>query len=847
MNIIKRNGEKEGYNAEKIQRAIEAAFNSVENAGHIHTDLPKIVTGLTHEIEADILELDRKGTEVQVETIQNLVEKTLIAHNYYEEVKNFILYRVEQAKKRNARYSIASFFPTIELMPVLTRIQKDFKEEEYGLIFLFHKFESFRKDDMNESECLAALIKAAVELTAQEAPRWEYIAARLLMVQFSERLKHEMESRSIYSFYDKLSYLEEEGLYGAYIRSHYTKEEIETAYGYIDNERNTLFTYSSLDLLLRRYVIETRAHVPLETPQEMFLGIALHLAMREKTDRMGWVQRFYDMMSLLQVTMATPTLSNARKPYHQLSSCFIDTVPDSLNGIYRSIDNFAKVSKFGGGMGMYFGKVRAVGSSIRGFQGAAGGVIRWIKLANDTAVAVDQLGVRQGSVAVYLDVWHKDIPEFLQLRTNNGDDRMKAHDVFPAICYPDLFWRTVEEDINAPWYLLCPHEVLKVKGYALEDFYGEEWEKRYADCIKDNRISKREISVKDLIRLILKSAVETGTPFVFNRDHVNRANPNGHNGIIYSSNLCTEIAQNMSGIKTVSTEIQNEDGDTIVVTTTKPGDFVVCNLASLVLGNLHTDDDAEMETVITSVVRALDNVIDLNFYPIPYAEITNQRYRAIGLGVSGYHHLLAKKKIAWESDEHLAFSDSLFEKINYFAVQASVSVAKEKGSYAYFENSDWQTGAYFEKRQYTSEKWAALQQETAKYGIRNGYLLAVAPTSSTSIVAGTTAGVDPIMKKYFLEEKKGSLVPRVAPDLTLETHWLYKNAHTIDQLWSIKAAGIRQRHIDQAQSVNLYITNEYSFRQVLDLYVQAWKVGVKSIYYMRSLALEIEACESCSS
>ena len=218
-----------------------------------------------------------------------------------------------------------------------------------------------------------------------------------------------------------------------------------------------MFTFSGLDLLLKRYVIRTHDHIPLESPQEMFLGIALHLAMNEKNDRMLWVKKFYDMLSRLEVTMATPTLSNARKPYHQLSSCFIDTVPDSLEGIYRSIDNFAQVSKFGGGMGMYFGKVRASGSNIRGFEGAAGGVIRWIRLVNDTAVAVDQLGMRQGAVAVYLDVWHRDLPEFLQLRTNNGDDRMKAHDVFPAVCYPDLFWKMAKEDMDQNWYLSLIH------------------------------------------------------------------------------------------------------------------------------------------------------------------------------------------------------------------------------------------------------------------------------------------------------------------------------------------------------------------------------------------------------
>ena len=512
-------------------------------------------------------------------------------------------------------------------------------------------------------------------------------------------------------------------------------------------------------------------------------------------------------------------------------------------------------------MGMYFGKVRATGGTIRGFEGAAGGVIRWIKLVNDTAVAVDQLGMRQGAVAVYLDAWHKDLPEFLQLRTNNGDDRMKAHDVFPAVCYPDLFWKMVDQDMEQSWYLLDPHEVLEVKGYSLEDSWGEEWEEKYHDCVRDNRILKREIKIKDLVRLILKSVVETGTPFTFYRDTVNRLNPNKHQGIIYCSNLCTEIAQNMSPgkieSKTISArnletgiieerEVQVGD-ETVVVTVNKPGDFVVCNLASLNLGRIEVESDEEVQEVVTSAMRALDNVIDLNFYPVPYAEITNRKYRSVGLGVSGYHHMLATRKIGWETEEHLTFVDEVFERISYAAIKASSDNAKEKGSYSLFEGSEWQTGEFFVQRGYISDKWKELADKVAKDGMRNAYLIAVAPTSSTSILVGTSAGLDPIMHRFFLEEKKGAMLPRVAPDLNMQTYWYYKSAHTIDQTWTVKAAGIRQRHIDQAQSVNLYITNDFTLRQVLDLYLQAWKVGMKTIYYVRSKALEVEECESCAS
>ena len=735
----------------------------------------------------------------------------------------------------------------LPLGTVLEEIEKAFPEKEYSMDILAEKFQGFDKPGMQPGERLSALIKAAVELTTQDAPKWEYIAGRLLCFKLNKDIAAETNSLGVNSFYDKLRYLTDEGLYGDYILAAYSKEEINEAQTFMKPERDTLLNYSGLDLLSKRYLLRTHDQHPIEMVQEMFLGIALHLALPEKRDRMGWVRRFYDMLSRLEVTMATPTMANARKPYHQLSSCFIDTVPDSLEGIYRSIDNFAQVSKFGGGMGLYFGKVRATGSSIRGFKGVAGGVIRWLKLVNDTAVAVDQLGVRQGAVAVYLDAWHKDLPEFLQIRTNNGDDRMKAHDIFPAVCYPDLFWRMAKEDLNQPWHLFCPHEIMTVKGYCLEDYYGEEWEKRYLDCVADARLSRRIISIKDIVRLVLKSAVETGTPFTFNRDTVNAANPNAHKGMIYCSNLCTEIAQNMSPIESAGTEIKTEDGDVVVVKTVLPGDFVVCNLASLSLGHLPLEDEQKMNEIVATVVRALDNVIDLNFYPVPYAQITNHRYRSIGLGVSGYHHALAKRRISWESEDHLKFMDEVFERINFAAIKASCELAGEKGRYDYFEGSDWQTGEYFRKRGYDSQKWQSLAADVARKGMRNAYLLAIAPTSSTGIIAGTTAGVDPVMKRFFLEEKKGAMLPRVAPELSDKTYWLYKGAYLMDQSWSMRAAGVRQRHIDQAQSVNLYITNDFTMRQVLNLYLLAWECGVKTIYYVRSKSLEVEECESCAS
>lgn len=839
MNITKRNGEVEVYNNEKISIAIKKSFIST---GKDISDSE--IAGMVSEVEQFIKENPELRT---VEDIQNRVEKCLMAHGHYDEAKNYILFRYQRNEQRQAINYIVWTADDRELADVLHSVAREYRERSYSMVTLQEKFSSFTKPGMSQKDSIDALIKAAVELTTPEAPAWEMISARILSYRSEKKITRLEEELGLKTFYRKVKYMTEEGLYGDYILQNYSEEEINEAATFIDPERNKLLNYSGLDLLLKRYVIKNYTGKVIERVQEMFLGIALHLAMPEKEDRLMWVRRIYDLLSKLEVTMATPTLSNSRKPSHQLSSCFIDTVPDSLDGIYRSLDNFSQVSKFGGGMGMYFGKVRATGGNIRGFKGVAGGVIRWMRLVNDTAVAVDQLGMRQGAVAVYLDVWHKDLPEFLQLRTNNGDDRMKAHDIFPAICYPDLFWKMAEEDMNQNWSLFCPNEIMRIKGYCLEDCYGEEWERKYLDCVNDQRLSRRVISIKDIVRLVLRSAVETGTPFTFNRDTVNRANPNAHKGMIYCSNLCTEIAQNMAPIETVSKEIETKDGDTVVVTTTRPGEFVVCNLASLSLGRLPLENEEKMKEKVATVVRALDNVINLNFYPVPYAQLTNQRYRSIGLGISGYHHALAKRRIKWESEEHLEFMDKVFETINRAAILASSNLAKEKGSYQFFEGSDWQTGIYFDKRGYDSAEWQDVRKTVALQGMRNAYLLAVAPTSSTSIIAGTTAGLDPIMKRFFLEEKKGSMLPRVAPELSDETYWMYKSAYLINQKWSVRASGVRQRHIDQAQSMNLYITNDFTMRQILDLYLLAWKEGVKTIYYVRSKSLEVEECESCSS
>ena len=355
--------------------------------------------------------------------------------------------------------------------------------------------------------------------------------------------------------------------YGAYLLEAYTKEEIRELGAYIKPEKDLLFNYEGLKLLNDRYLVHGFNNEVFELPQERFMTIAMHLAIPEGEQRMEYVKKFYDLLSGLKMTVATPTLANGGTPFYQLSSCFISTVEDSLWSIYDVNQKFANVSKHGGALGIYLGKVRALNSSIRGFKNASGGVIPWIRLYNDTAVAVDQLGRRKGGATVTLDIWHKDIYDFLELRTNNGDDRRKAHDIFPAVSIPNLFMERLIQ--REQWSLFDPHEVHMVMGYNLEDYYDEvengEFTRRYLECEQREELSRTTVPALDIMKKIMKSAVETGTPFIFFRDTVNRANPNKHVGMIYASNLCHEIAQNMSATTRIEERISSEDNDMKVI------------------------------------------------------------------------------------------------------------------------------------------------------------------------------------------------------------------------------------------------------------------------------------------
>ena len=716
------------------------------------------------------------------------------------------------------------------------------------------------RDGMSTKEIQKILIQTAIEKMIQTTKdsqgnvvkttniNWQYAAARLLM---SDLYKEAAINRGYHhfgygDFLVLVQLLVRENYYGEFLLKEYSEDQIKELGAYIKPERDRLFNYEGLKLLADRYLICGFHKEVLELPQERFMAIAMHLAIPEGAKKLEYAKKFYDILSELKMTTATPTLASAGTPFHQLSSCFISVVGDNLWSIYDVNQKFSAVSKHGGALGIYIGKVRALNSEIRGYKNASGGVIPWIRLYNDTAVAVDQLGRRKGGASITLDIWHQDLYEFLDLRTNNGDDRRKAHDIFPALSIPNLFMERLEN--RQDWSLFDPYQIHKVMGYHLEDFYDEEdtksFTQKYLECEANPAIPRVSLPALEVMKKIMKSAVETGTPFLFFRDTVNRANPNKHAGMIYASNLCHEIAQNVSESELVEEVVESVGNHKEVVRRVKSGDMVTCNLNSINLGRVTLE---ELQETVPLQIRMLDNVITLNQTPVAEARITSDKYRAIGLGTSGYHHYLVNHRITWESEEHLKEADRLFEEIAYQSIKASMELAKEKGAYPEFEGSEWQNGRYFERRGYTTDRWLKLKEEVMKYGVRNGYIMAVAPTGSTSNIAGTTAGIDPIFKKFFIEEKKGSFTPKAAPDLSDQNFWYYKEAHHIDQLFSIKACGVRQRHIDQGQSFNLYITPEVKAKEILNLYVEAWKNGVKTIYYVRNQSLEMDECTSCSS
>lgn len=728
------------------------------------------------------------------------------------------------------------------------------------------------KETYNAKAITKLIINTALENVDEVETHWTYVAAKAYLFSlYKEASKNRSyDAKDKYGdFYGLQKKLAGMGIYSKAILEKYSREEIKELSKIIDPSKDLLFDYTGLYLLSDRYLATDHKKNVYELPQERFLTIAMTLMQNEpKEKRLDLVKEAYWALSNLYMTVATPTLANSGMAHGQLSSCFIDTVEDSLDGIYLDNWDIARLSKDGGGIGVYYGKVRAKGSTIKNYENASSGVVPWIKQLNNTAVSVDQLGQRKGAVAVYLDVFHADVEAFLDLRLNNGDERQRAHDIFLGLSVPDLFMEAVEN--RGDWYLFDPHEVKKVMGWkddegnplGLEDYYDEEkgsgtFREKYEEAVSHPTLKKHKVKAIDIMARAMKSQLETGTPFMFYRDEVNRMNPNKKfrkdgTGIttVFCSNLCTEITQNQSPTTIVSEVVVEENGEYYTILKRKHGEFVVCNLSSINLGR--AVPAGVLPRLIPLQVRMLDNVIDINKLEVRQAGTTNQKYRAVGLGTFGWHHLLALQNIEWESERALDYVDEVYEQINFLAIKASMELAKERGAYPMFEGSEWQNGKYFDRREYHNGNskfdWDGLKAEVAENGIRNGYLMAVAPNASTAKIGGSTDGIDPVFKPFFYDEKKDYKNPVVAPDLDHRTYNIYRrSAYILDQRWSVRQNARRQRHIDQSISFNFYVPKNIKAKFLLGLHLQSWKEGLKTTYYVRSTTTKIEECEWCAS
>ncbi|MDD3302128.1 MAG: ribonucleoside-diphosphate reductase subunit alpha [Candidatus Gracilibacteria bacterium] len=863
LTVIKnRLGDLVDFDKSKIKNAILKAYDAC---------LEKDLSDVDNIVEKTINHFKNHNSEdiLTIEQIQDAVENSLMEAGKFKIAKAYIVYRRERAKEREkqkdklekklAQHSlkVVKSDGTKETFDI-SKVKKTYKRVVNGLEKTC-KFEEIEKvlknyivDGIKTSDITKMLVKASIDLISIENSDWQFIASRFMTIDL---YKEASKNRNIIidDIYTGKTYKD---LFDEYIKlghyykdyyKYYSKEDIKKAGEYIKKDRDFTYNYTTIFMFKKRYLLNPNKIIK-ELPQEMYMSAALFLAIPEKEEnRLEIAKKIYDACSLQKISLPTPTLLNSRTNFHQLSSCFKLNVDDDLRSIYHNVENMAQISKYGGGIGVYLGNIRAKGGSIRGIKGASGGVNPWIKVINDTAIAVNQLGARMGSISVTLDIWHRDIYDFLDLQTETGDIRRKAYDVFPAISVPDIFMKRVQE--NASFTLFDPKEVTDKTGKKMQDFYGEEFEKFYIELEKRDDLEMKEtINAKELFKKFLKTVVETGMPYTFFRDTVNKANPNKHAGMVYSTQLCVEICQNTSVSKFIEEEI--EDGK--IVIKYEPGDTVVCNLASINVAKVNTDK--EIQKIIPIAMKILDNVIDLNFYPIKEAELTAKKYRSVGLGFLGLAEHLAVSHLNYDSEEARNYTDKLFEKYAYATLKASNELAKERGVYPVYEGSDWSKGIllgkdakWYKENSSISDDWINLIEDIKKYGVRFAYHLAPAPNTSTALVVGTTASVLPIYKKYFVETNKFASTVNVAPNLTPDNFWYYKEYVNLNMKDVIDMMSVIYKWIDQSLSFEWIINPEkVSPAELYSYYIWTWESQIKTIYYVRSMSLEVKECVSCS-
>lgn len=720
------------------------------------------------------------------------------------------------------------------------------------------KIADFLKDGLSTQDLLKSMTMSALNLTTVVDPDWKNVAGRLKLFELYKQISLQRgatkKSPLLYDYVSFLDRVSKDGVYSSVIKDKYSPAEITQAAKFINPEFDFVYDYAGINLLIKRYLCEYNDKI-VELPQEMFLSIALLIEQDEDSaTRMAQVQDTYEKLANRKISLGTPLLMNLRRPNGNLSSCFITVMDDNRDSIFYVIDQISAISKFGGGVGVNISRVRCKGARIKGIKNSSGGVIPWIRIINDTAVAVNQQGKRKGAVTVSLDMWHLDMEDFLELRTENGDQRMKAYDIFPQVIIPDLFMQKVEN--NQDWLMVDPSEIRTKYNTEISDLWGDAFTTFYNQLYKDAADGKLELfkffSAKELLKKIMRSQIETGMPYLAFKDTLNKYNPNKHDGIIVGTNLCTESHSNVKPTQFNERRIENGK----IISEGFDGLVHVCNLVSLNLANI--DSDEELSSVCATSVRILDNAIDFTQVPILEGTLHNQRYRTIGIGAMGLADRLAKNNIPFISSAE--YVDELFEKIALYNIQASIAIAKQKGSFGAYKGSDWSQGIilghnqiWFNQNSQQVSAWNDVFSNLQKYGIRNSQLSAIAPNTSSSLIQGCSASVLPIYSKFFVETHGKGSIPNCPPFIK-DKFWFYQENKNINQKIVIEVMARINKWIDTGISIELMynLNRNIKAKDIYETIMEAWKKDIKTLYYTRSIqkdgsSAEKSECISCAS
>ena len=875
--IIKRDGRNVIFDRSRIASAIYKAFAEFEAediASTIVACTELVVLAMTHT----------EKTEIGVEEVQDIVEHILSTRGHKREAQCFSAYREHHAKTRESRtlekikngeLKIRLEDGSVEAFSLEAQ-REEFQLLSYGLEYIeTDALVTELSKKIYNGMSIGDLDKLTIQVASDRIGlhyNHSFLAARIRIGQIQTRL-HAKSKRPYFSMISEFPDYIRKG--AGRLDPALLNFDLSRLSRAIHPERDYLFQYAGLTTLCDRYLMRDERKECCELPQWMWMRVAMGLSLNEK-DKNYWAVQFYNVLSKMEVVPSTPTLFNAGTLHPQLSSCYLNTVADSLDGIFKMYADNARLSKWAGGVGTDFTPIRALGSPIKGTHGESQGVIPFIKIFNDVALAVNQGGKRKGAMVAYMEVWHKDIEQFLELKKNTGDERRRAHDINTACWIPDLFMKRVETE--GDWTLFCPSDVKD-----LHDLYGRAFEERYKHYEATKRIPSRTIPAVDLWRKMLSMLHETGHPWITFKDAINIRNPQDHCGEIHSSNLCTEITLNTSKKETA-----------------------VCNLASLNLAKM-----AKKETLLKAIpiaIRMLDNVIDVNFYPTKEAKHSNLKHRPIGLGVMGCQDAMFQQKIAFGTQKALDFADKSMEIISFHAIQASCRLAKERGAYSSFVGSKWDRGvfpmdslllleedrknSFYSKTELSIRErsdWKDLKESVKTHGLRNSNLLAIAPTATISVIAGVTPCTEPIFSNLYMKENLSGnfvIVNRYLVDalvsaglwslemlnrikdkdgsiqhvkgIPIEMKNLYRTAFEVDPIDIIHMAVARGRFIDQAASTNIFV-NTSSGQRLHNIYMEAWKCGLKTTYYLRTqgasqidkaynkevCTLDNASCEAC--